>query len=48
MGAVGSVVPIAAPRSYPLPPFVISDEQGGDEEDGENAEEDLHGLSRIA
>jgi hypothetical protein len=34
--------------SYPLTPFVVGEEAGGDDEDGENAEEDFHGVLRIA
>jgi hypothetical protein len=31
-----------------LTPFVVGKEGGGDNEDGENAEEDFHGAFRIA
>jgi len=31
-----------------LAPFVVGKEGGGDEEDSEDAEEDFHGVYRIA
>ncbi len=39
---------VAAAGGNPLAPFVVGEEGGGDEEDGEDAEEDLHGVFRIA
>ena len=39
---------VAAAGGDPAAPFVVGDEGGGDKEDGEDAEEDLHGLFRIA
>ncbi len=33
---------------HPLTPFVVGDEGNGDDEDGENAEENLHDAFRIA
>jgi hypothetical protein len=33
---------------HPLAPFVVGKEGGGDEEDSEDAEEDFHGVYRIA
>jgi len=34
--------------SDPLAPFVVGEEGGGDGESDEDAEEDLHGILRIA
>jgi hypothetical protein len=39
---------VAAAVGHPLTPFVVGKEGGGDNEDGENAEEDFHGAFRIA
>jgi len=33
---------------YPLAPFVVGEERGGDDENSENAEDDFHGHFRIA
>ena len=39
---------IAAAGGDPPAPFVVRKEGGGDEDDGEDAEENLHGEFRIA
>lgn len=39
---------VATAGCHPLAPFVVGEEGGGDDEEGENAEEDLHSVFRIA
>jgi hypothetical protein len=39
---------VAATSGHPSTPFVISEEGGDDDENGENAEEYLHVAFRIA
>ena len=41
-------MPVAAADGHPLAPFVVGKQGGSDEEDGEDTEEDLHGVFRIA
>jgi hypothetical protein len=41
-------LPAATAGGHPLTPFVIGDQGSGDEDDGENAEKNLHGVFRIA
>ena len=41
-------MPVAAPCGHPLPPFVVADEQSGDDDYGEDGEENLHDALRIA
>ena len=47
-GGGAGLLAIAAAGGDPLAPFVVGDERGGYEDDGENAEEDFHGWFRIA
>jgi hypothetical protein len=44
--AIRGAIPLGPPRCHPLTPFVVGEKGGGDEEDGEDAEEKLHGRSR--
>ena len=44
----GGLLAVAAAGGHPLAPFVVSEKTGGDGEDSEDAEEDLHGVFRIA
>ena len=37
-----SLLPIATPLAYPLPPFVIGDERAGKDEHHNDNENDLH------
>jgi hypothetical protein len=39
---------IAAAGGHPLTPFVVSEKRNGNNEDGENADKNLHGVYRIA
>jgi hypothetical protein len=39
---------VAAAGGDPLTPFVVGEEGGGNDQQGENAEENLHDLFRIA
>jgi hypothetical protein len=39
---------VAAAGCYPLTPFVVGKKQGGNDESGEYAENDFHGIFRIA
>jgi hypothetical protein len=43
-----ALLAVAAPGGDPSAPFVIGKEGGGDENDGKDAEEYLHGVFRIA
>jgi hypothetical protein len=36
------LLPVATAGCHPLAPFVVSENGGGDENESENAEEDLH------
>ena len=45
---MGGPMLLGSSGCYPLPPFVIGKEGGGYEDDGEDAEEKLHDIPRIA
>src|ERR1035438_824675 len=47
-GGAAGLLAVAAAGGDPLAPFVVGDERGGYEDDGEDAEEDFHGWFRIA
>jgi hypothetical protein len=44
----GGLLAVAAAGSHPLAPFVVSEKTGGDGEESEDAEDDLHVVFRIA
>ncbi len=45
--SVGSM-PLVPAGGHPLAPFVVGEDGAGEDEDDEGAEEDLHGVLRIA
>jgi hypothetical protein len=44
----GGLLAVATAGSHPLAPFVVSEKTGGNGEDSEDAEEDIHDVFRIA
>lgn len=39
---------VSSTGGHPLPPLVVGKDGGNDDENGENAQENLHGVFRIA
>jgi len=47
-GRIKTLLAIVATGGHPLTPFVVSEKRNSNNEDGENADKNLHGVYRIA